>query len=116
MPRVKRGMMHSKRRSSLMKRVKGFGGGRKKLLKAAKVADTRAGVHAYRDRRVKKRLSRGLWQVRINAGVRPHGLSYSAFMGALKKHSIGLNRKVLSEMAAKEPAVFGKIVEFVKTR
>lgn len=114
MPRVKRGKSHLKRRRALMKRVKGFGAGRKKLIKIAKTADTRAGMHAYRDRRVKKRDFRKLWQVRINAATRVFDMSYSAFMGALKNKQIGLNRKVLSEVAAEKPAVFKKIVEFVK--
>lgn len=97
-----------------MKRVKGFRWGRKNLLKLAKTADTKAGAHAYRDRRLKKRNMRALWQIRINAAVRPLGLSYSKFTGALKKKEVGLNRKVLSELAAKNPNVFEKIVEFVK--
>lgn len=114
MPRVKRGKAHLKSRRALMKRVKGFGGGRKKLIKAAKTADKHAGMHAYRDRRVKKRTFRRLWNVRINAAVREAGLSYSQFMGALKEKQVGLNRKVLSEIAAAKPAVLQKLIEFVK--
>jgi large subunit ribosomal protein L20 len=114
MPRVKRGLGHLKKRRSLMKRVKGFEGGRRKLIKLAKTADTKAGAHAYRDRRVKKRDMRALWQVRINAAVRTLGTSYSKFIGGLKKKEVALDRKVLSEIAAKEPKVFEKIVAFVK--
>lgn len=114
MPRVKRGMMHLKSRKNLMKRVKGFGGGRKNLLKQAMQADTKAGAHAFRDRRNKKREFRRLWQVRINAGTRAHDMSYSAFIGALKAKHIGLNRKVLSEVAAQKPEVFAKLVSHVK--
>lgn len=114
MPRVKRGMMRTKSRKNLFSRVKGFGGGRKNLLKQAMQADTKAGAHAFRDRRNKKREFRKLWQVRINAGTRANGMSYSAFMGALKGKHIGLNRKVLSELAANEPQVFAKLVEHVK--
>ncbi len=114
MPRVKRGLGHIKKRRNLLKRVKGFGDGRKNLIKRAKTADTRAGAHAYRDRRVKKRTFRRLWQVRINAAVRDVEMSYSVFVGALKKKQVGLNRKVLSEIAAEKPAVFKKIVDFVK--
>ncbi|MBT4941516.1 MAG: 50S ribosomal protein L20 [Candidatus Magasanikbacteria bacterium] len=114
MSRVKRGLSHMKKRRSLMKRVKGFGGGRKKLIKLAKVADIRAGMHAYRDRRVKKRTFRQLWQVQINAAARMHGMNFSTFIGALKSHKIGLNRKVLSKIAQEKPAVFEKIVETVK--
>ncbi|MBU0660935.1 50S ribosomal protein L20 [Patescibacteria group bacterium] len=114
MPRVKRGLGHLKKRRSLMKRVKGFRGGLRKLQKQAKTADTRAGMHAYRDRRVKKRLFRRLWQVRINAAIRNYDMSYSAFMGKLKEKQVGLNRKMLSEVAASKPEVFKKIIEFVK--
>jgi len=74
----------------------------------------RAGAHAYRDRRVKKRTNRRLWQVRINAAVRKLDMSYSKFTGALKEKEVGLDRKVLSQIADKEPKVFEKIVEFVK--
>jgi large subunit ribosomal protein L20 len=114
MSRVKRGTTHVKKRRSLMKRVKGFGDGRKNLIKIAKTADTRAGMHAYRDRRVKKRLARRLWQTRINAAVRTFDMSYSKFIGKLKEKEVGLNRKVLSEIAAEKPEVFKKIMEFVK--
>lgn len=114
MPRVKRGLHHSKRRRNILKKVKGFEGGRKSLLKLAKTAATKAGAHAYRDRRNKKRLARQVWQVRINAAVRELGTSYSAFTGALKKKEVGLDRKVLATIADKHPAVFAKIAEFVK--
>ncbi|HAT03368.1 MAG TPA: 50S ribosomal protein L20 [Candidatus Magasanikbacteria bacterium] len=114
MPRVKRGLHHVKRRKGIMKRVKGFEAGRKNLIKLAQTAQTKAGAHAYRDRRVKKRLTRQLWQVKINAAVRALGMSYSVFTGALKKHNIMIDRKVLSQIAEKHPAVFTKIVEEVK--
>lgn len=116
MPRVKRGKTHLKRRNSLMKRVKGFRGSVGNLNKLAKTADTRAGMHAYRDRRVKKRSFRNLWQVRINAAARLNGISYSKLMGALKENNIGLNRKVLSEIGAQKPEVFTKLVEEVKAK
>jgi len=114
MPRVKRGMGHTKHRKNIMKRAKGFEAGRKNLIKQAKVAVTKAGVHAYRDRRVKKRDMRALFQVRINAAVRPLGMSYSKFMSALKGKGMVFNRKVLSEIAAQKPEVFKKLVEAVK--
>lgn len=114
MSRVKRGMGHLKKRKSLMKRVKGFEGGRKKLIKLAKTAALKAGAHSYRDRRVKKRDMRRLWQIRINAAVREVGVSYSKFIGMLKAKEVRLDRKVLSEIAAQKPAVFKKIVEMVK--
>ena len=115
MSRVKRGVSHLKRRKNLLKRVKGFEGGQKNLLTRAKTAELKAGAHAYRDRRVKKRSFRALWQVRINAAVREHGMNYSVFMNALKNKHIALNRKVLSEIAAKHPAVFRTIIALVKT-
>jgi len=111
MPRVKRGLMHTKKRRGLLKRVKGFEGGKKKLIKQAKMADTKAGAHAYRDRRIKKRTMRGLWQVKIGAAVKETGISYSKFMGGLKKKEIVLDRKVLSQIADQYPNVFAKIVE-----
>jgi len=114
MPRVKRGVGHVKRRTNLRKRVKGFEAGRKNLIKLAKTAEIKAGAHAYRDRRTKKRTMRANWQVRINAAVREHGMSYSAFMGALKAKGITLDRKVLSQIAATEPQVFNAIVGLVK--
>lgn len=114
MPRVKRGIQHNKRRKSILKRVKGFAYGRKNLIKLAKTADMKAGAHAYRDRKNKKRTRRGLWQVKINAAVRALGTSYSVFMGGLKKKNISLDRKVLASIAEKHPKVFEKIVETTK--
>lgn len=114
MPRVKRGVGHVKKRHNLRRRVKGFEAGRKNLIKLAKTADTKAGAHAFRDRRRKKREFRRLWQVRINAAVREFGTTYSKFMGALKAKNVMLDRKVLSQIAAQEPKIFKKIVEMVK--
>jgi large subunit ribosomal protein L20 len=114
MSRVKRGLSHLKKRRNLLKRVKGFEGGQKNLIKRAKTAELKAGAHAYRDRRVKKRNFRALWQIRINAAAREHGMSYSVFMNALKKKGIKLDRKVLSEIAAKHPHIFASIVTAVK--
>jgi len=114
MPRVKRGVGHVKKRRNLKKRVKGFGQGRKNLIKLAKTADARAGMHAYRDRRNKKRTFRRLWQVKINAAARSLGMSYSTLVGALKTKEVGLDRKVLASIAEHQPKVFSKIVDFVK--
>lgn len=83
-------------------------------MKQAKVAILKAGVHAYRDRKKKKRVMRALWQVRINAAARLNGLSYSRLMGALKKANIDLDRKVLSKLAAEYPKVFTKVVDTAK--
>ena len=114
MPRVKRGVIHTKNRRNILKRAKGFKWGRKRLIKIAKTAIIKADAYAYRDRRVKKRTMRALWQIQLNAAVRPHGLSYSQFIDRLKKAKIDLDRKVLAELAQKEPKAFAKIVEKVK--
>ena len=114
MPRVKRGLHHLKRRKNILKRVKGFEAGRKNLLKLAKIADTKAGVHAFRDRRRQKRQFRQLWQIRINAVTRELGTNYSKFMGGLKKNKIALDRKVLSQIAAQQPEIFKKLVDLTK--
>ncbi|MDO8668930.1 MAG: 50S ribosomal protein L20 [Candidatus Buchananbacteria bacterium] len=114
MPRVKRGVIHTKNRRGILKRAKGFKWGRKKLIKVAKTAITKADAYAFRDRRAKKRTMRALWQIQLNAAVREHGLSYSKFIAGLKKAKIDLDRKVLSELARKEPSIFAKIVEKVK--
>ncbi|MEK7653297.1 MAG: 50S ribosomal protein L20 [Patescibacteria group bacterium] len=113
MPRVKRGVIHSKNRRNILKQAKGYRWGRKNLIKLAKTATTKAGVYAYRDRKTKKRVRRALWQIQLNAAVREHGLSYSKFIGGLKKAGIELDRKVLSELAKTQPTVFAKIVEKV---
>ncbi|MBP9695339.1 MAG: 50S ribosomal protein L20 [Candidatus Magasanikbacteria bacterium] len=114
MSRVKRGLSHLKRRRTLLKRAKGFEAGRKKLIKLAKTAVMKAGVHAYRDRKVKKRDMRGLWNVRVNAAIRAHGMSYSKFIFALKQKNILLNRKMLAELGASHPEIFEALVASVK--
>jgi large subunit ribosomal protein L20 len=97
-----------------MKLAKGYFGRRKNVWTVAKNAVEKALVYAYRDRRNKKRNFRALWITRINAGARMHGLSYSQFMGALKKNNVDLNRKVLADLAMNEPEAFKAIVEKVK--
>lgn len=114
MPRVKRGVMHTKSRKNLLKQAKGFQNGRKNLIKLATTAVTKAGAYAYRDRRVKKRTARALWQIQLNAAVRLHDLSYSKFMAGIKKAGIDMDRKVLAELAKIEPKVFAKIIEKIK--
>lgn len=114
MPRVKRGVQHNKRRKAVLKRVKGFAYGRKNLTKLAQTADTKAGAHAYRDRKLKKRNNRRLWQVKINAALRALGSKYSVFMGSLHQKDIKLDRKVLAQIAEQHPAVFSKITESTK--
>lgn len=114
MPRVKRGKSHLKKRRKLLKKTKGYKWGRKKLIKSAKTAVTKAGAHAYRDRRRKKRTARSLWQIKINAALREHGLTYSKFIGDLKKKKIEIDRKILAELAEKEPKVFKALIEKIK--
>lgn len=114
MPRVKRGKTHLKRRKNILSATKGYRWGRKSKIKLAKTAVTKAGAHAYVGRKLKKRAFRNLWAVRINAAARENGMSYSKFIGALKKNKIEIDRKVLADLAATSPEIFGKIVERVK--
>ena len=111
MPRVKRGTIAAKRRRRILKQVKGYRFGRSKKEREARTALLHAGAHAFRHRREKKRDRRALWQIQINAAVRPLGLSYSRFMGLLKKSKIELDRKILAQLAEHEPATFQRIVE-----
>ena len=106
--------MHVKRRKNILKATKGYMWGRKSKIKLAKVAILKAGKNAYKDRRLKKREMRGLWQLRIGAAVKEQGLSYSKFMGALKKAGVALDRKILSEVAATYPDAFHAIVALAK--
>lgn len=112
--RVKRGTTHVKRRRSILKKTKGFKWGRKNKIKLAQTAATKAGAHAYRDRRVKKRTSRALWQIRINAATRQHDMTYSKLIKALKDAKIDLDRKVLADLAVNQPKVFEAIINLVK--
>ncbi|HNP74840.1 MAG TPA: 50S ribosomal protein L20 [bacterium] len=114
MPRVKRGVIHTKSRKNILKKAKGYKWGRKKLIKLATTAVTKAGAYSYRDRKVKKRVNRQLWQVQLNAAAREYGLSYSQFIAGLRKAKIELDRKVLAEIAKKEPKIFAKIIEKIK--
>lgn len=116
MVRVKRGKTAHKRRKHLLKYAKGFRWGRKSKYKLAKDALHHAWSYAYRDRRVKKREFRKLWQIKINAAVRSLGLTYSKFINLLKKNKIEVDRKILSELAQNRPEIFKKIVEKIKPR
>lgn len=114
MPRVKRGTQHTKRRSNLLARVKGYKWGRKAKIRLARPAMLKAGVNAFRDRRAKKRTFRNLWTVKINAGARELGLSYSRLIDLLKKANIEIDRKILAKLAEHNPAIFAKIVAAAK--
>ena len=99
MARVKRGVTAHARHKKVLDLAKGYRGRKKNVFRLATQAVVRAGVYAYRDRRVKKREFRALWIARINAAAREHGMSYSRFMNGLKKASIEIDRKVLSDLA-----------------
>ncbi|MBA2564878.1 MAG: 50S ribosomal protein L20 [Gemmatimonadetes bacterium] len=114
MSRVKNNVQRSRRRKKLLKAAKGFRGGRSKLYVPAKETVERGLAFAYRDRRVKKREFRKLWITRINAGTRLHGLSYSEFIHGLKAADVRVNRRLLSEMAADDPAGFAQLVHTAK--
>jgi large subunit ribosomal protein L20 len=116
MPRVKRGVTARARHKKILALAKGYRGRRKNVYRVAKQAVMKAGQYAYRDRRTRKRVFRALWIARINAGARSHGVTYSRFIAGLKKLSIELDRKVLSDMAINDPAAFGSIVAKVKAQ
>ena len=115
MVRVKGGVFSQKKRKHLLKYAKGFRWGRKTKIKRAKEALLHAWEYAYRDRKAKKREFRALWQIQINAGCRQYGISYSKFISGLKKNKIGLDRKILANLAQNHPQIFEKIVEKVKS-
>lgn len=114
MPRVKRGTTHVKKRRKLLKKTKGYRWGRKNLIKRAKTAVLKAGVHAYRDRRNKKRTRRALWQIKISAFAKMHDLSYSKLMDKLKKAKIEIDRKILADLAVNHPAALESIIKKLK--
>lgn len=114
MPRSVNSVASRRRRKKVLKQAKGYFGRRKNVWTVAKNAVEKAMLYAYRDRKNKKRNFRGLWIQRINAGARMHGMSYSKFMGALKKNDIELNRKVLADLAMNHPDAFKAIVDKVK--
>lgn len=113
MSRVKRGVMTKKRHKNVLAKAKGYRWGRKKLFTKAKEAVIKAGKYARRDRRAKKRTFRALWIIRLNNALRENGTTYAKFIALLRTKTIALDRKVLSEMAVENPAVFTKLVESV---
>ena len=114
MPRVKRGVTARARHKKVLKLAKGYYGARSRTYRVAKQAVTKAGQYAYRDRRQKKRQFRQLWIARINAAARQNGLSYSRFINGLKKASIEIDRKILSDIAVFDKVVFTILVERAK--
>ena len=111
MSRVTRGFKARRRRNRVLKLAKGYRGGRHRLYRTATEAVDRALAYAYRDRRARKRDFRRLWITRINAGANMNGVSYSRFMGGLKKAGVELDRKVLANMAILDPNAFSEVVK-----
>jgi len=114
MARVKRGVVAHAKHKKVLEQAKGFWGRRKNTIRAAKAAVEKAGQYAFRDRKRKKRTFRALWIQRLNAAVRPFGLTYSRFIDGLSKSGITVDRKVLSDLAIHEPAAFQAIAEKAK--
>ncbi len=114
MPRVKRGVTAHRRHKKILKQAKGYYGARSRVFRVAKQAVIKAGQYAYRDRRQKKRQFRALWITRINAASRANGLSYSRLIAGLKKADIGLDPRVLADLAVHDKDTFASIVEQAK--
>ena len=111
MSRVKRGVTSHAKHRKVLKAAKGYYGRRKNTIRIAMQAVDKAGQYAYRDRRVKKRTFRALWIQRINAAARLHGTTYARFIEGLKKAGVELDRKVLADIAVKEPETFKALVD-----
>ena len=114
MTRVKKGVHALKRRRSVLKQTKGMRHGRSTKERQAKDALLHAGAYAFAHRRDKKSHNRKLWNIKINAGSRELGMSYSRFIDALKKKNIELDRKILADLAEHHPATFAKVLEATK--
>ncbi|MEK7585972.1 MAG: 50S ribosomal protein L20 [Patescibacteria group bacterium] len=111
MTRVKRGVIKNKRRKNILKQTKGFRFGRSTKEAQAKEALSHAGAYSFAHRRDKKADARSLWTLRINAAIRPYDMSYSKFIDALKKKKVGVDRKILSDLANNNPETFSRIVK-----
>lgn len=114
MPRSVNAVASRARRKKLLKKTKGYWGARKNVLTVAKHVYEKGLTYAYTGRKLKKRNIRGVWIQRINAGVRAYDMSYSEFMGKVLKKGIGLNRKVLADLALNHPEAFKAVVDSVK--
>jgi len=114
MPRVKRGVRGRRRRKKVLKAAKGYRGGLSKQFRTASVAVSRARMYAYRDRRNRKRDFRRLWIIRINAAARENGMSYSRFISGLQKAGIDLDRKILADLAVRDPATFAQLASLAQ--
>ena len=111
MPRARNSVASHRRRKKLLKRARGYRGGRSKLLRTVIGSVERGMAYAYRDRRQKKRSFRSLWIVRINAAARMHGMSYSRLMNGLRNAGVEVSRKVLADLAVSDPNAFGVLVK-----
>lgn len=116
MPRVKTNVARLRRKNQILHDAKGYFGRRKNLYKTAKEAVERARRYAYRDRKNRKREFRRLWIVRINAAARQHELSYSRFMNGLRLAGIEIDRKVLADLAIREPLAFERLAETARAK
>lgn len=114
MPRVKRGVNAKKAKRKIFKAAKGYRGARSKLLRTATEAVDKALCYAYAHRRTKKREMRSLWIARINAAARTNGITYGRLIEGLTKAEVGLDRKVLADMAIKDPAAFTQVTDIAK--
>ena len=114
--RVKRGLAAHRRHKKYLKMAKGFRSGRNRLYRTARDAVERSLVYAYTDRKRRKRDFRRLWILRINAGARENGLSYSRLVHGLAKAGVALNRKVLADLAVREKEGFARVVELAKSQ
>ncbi len=114
MPRVKRGTKRRQKRKKILRLAKGFYGAKGRLHRIAKLAVEKSLLSAYRDRRRKKRDFRKLWITRINAAARLHEISYSTLMSGLKRANVGLDRKILAEMAVADPQGFAEVASLAK--
>ncbi len=114
MPRVKRGFKARIRRKKILKAAKGYREGHGNQFRTARITVNRARMYAYRDRRTRKRDFRRLWIVRINAAARENGISYSKLIGGLKEAGIHLDRKMLADMAVRDPIAFSQLASMVQ--
>lgn len=114
MPRVKRGVTAHRRHKKVLKKAKGYYGARSRVFRVAKQAVTKAGQYAYRDRKVRKRMFRGLWIQRINAAARENGLSYSRMIDGLKRQNVEIDRRILADLAVNEKEAFAVLAEKAK--
>lgn len=113
--RVPGGVKHARKRRKVLDMTKGYKGKRKNCYRIAKQSLLKALRHHFVSRKLRKREFRRLWIIRIGAAVRPYGFNYSRFMGALRKAGVGLNRKILAELAIRDPQAFEKVVEVAKS-